>query len=155
MDIVITYHSGGQEDWGAGFGEDGGRIISVKVTPRSIKHPSKSLDCTSRQPLEIPHDRLRTGEQLEVTYTYKVTYEKNNTIKWSSRWDYILESMPHTNIQWFSILNSLVIVLFLSGMVAMIMLRTLHRDIVRYNQVSVFINLKYIFLLLIIFHLIF
>jgi hypothetical protein len=29
--------------------------------------------------------------------------------KWSSRWDYILESMPHTNIQWFSILNSLVI----------------------------------------------
>ncbi len=31
------------------------------------------------------------------------------------RWDYILESMPHTNIQWFSILNSLVIVLFLSG----------------------------------------
>jgi hypothetical protein len=33
----------------------------------------------------------------------------------SLRWDYILESMPHTNIQWFSILNSLVIVLFLSG----------------------------------------
>jgi flagellar biosynthesis protein FlhB len=33
----------------------------------------------------------------------------------SFRWDYILESMPHTNIQWFSILNSLVIVLFLSG----------------------------------------
>lgn len=43
--------------------------------------------------------------------------------------------MPHTNIQWFSILNSLVIVLFLSGMVAMIMLRTLHKDIARYNQV--------------------
>ena len=36
-------------------------------------------------------------------------------VRWSSRWDYILESMPHTNIQWFSILNSLVIVLFLSG----------------------------------------
>lgn len=57
-------------------------------------------------------------------------------MKWSSRWDYILESMPHTNIQWFSILNSLVIVLFLSGMVAMIMLRTLHKDIARYNQID-------------------
>jgi hypothetical protein len=57
-------------------------------------------------------------------------------VKWSSRWDYILESMPNTNIQWFSILNSLVIVLFLSGMVAMILLRTLHKDIARYNQVS-------------------
>jgi len=27
--------------------------------------------------------------------------QMNNNIKWSSRWDYILESMPHTNIQWF------------------------------------------------------
>lgn len=44
--------------------------------------------------------------------------------------------MPHTNIQWFSILNSLVIVLFLSGMVAMILLRTLHKDIARYNQID-------------------
>jgi len=36
----------------------------------------------------------------------------------------------------FSILNSVVIVLFLSGMVAMIMLRTLHKDIARYNQMD-------------------
>ena len=41
--------------------------------------------------------------------------------------------MPHTNIQWFSIMNSLVIVLFLSGMVAMITIRSLHKDIARYN----------------------
>uniref|UniRef100_A0A3B4DQP1 Transmembrane 9 superfamily member n=1 Tax=Pygocentrus nattereri TaxID=42514 RepID=A0A3B4DQP1_PYGNA len=34
------------------------------------------------------------------------------------------------------IMNSLVIVLFLSGMVAMIMLRTLHKDIARYNQMD-------------------
>ncbi|KAK2715452.1 hypothetical protein QYM36_010165, partial [Artemia franciscana] len=54
--------------------------------------------------------------------------------KWSSRWDYLLDSMPNSNIQWFSILNSLVIVLFLSGMVAIILLRTLHKDIARYNQ---------------------
>lgn len=57
--------------------------------------------------------------------------------EWSSRWDYLLESLPSANIQWFSILNSLVIVLFLSGMVAMILLRTLHKDIARYNQVRV------------------
>lgn len=75
-------------------------------------------------------------------------FQMNNTIKWSSRWDYILESMPHTNIQWFSILNSLVIVLFLSGMVAMIMLRTLHKDIARYNQVNaVFYVSSYIFMI--------
>uniref|UniRef100_A0A667XGC2 Transmembrane 9 superfamily member n=1 Tax=Myripristis murdjan TaxID=586833 RepID=A0A667XGC2_9TELE len=71
------------------------------------------------------------GERIETS-----PYKENNSIKWASRWDYILVSMPHTNIQWFSIMNSLVIVLFLSGMVAMIMLRTLHKDIARYNQVD-------------------
>uniref|UniRef100_A0A673ZXI9 Transmembrane 9 superfamily member n=1 Tax=Salmo trutta TaxID=8032 RepID=A0A673ZXI9_SALTR len=70
--------------------------------------------------------------RLEVS---RVQWEDKH-IRWASRWDYILESMPHTNIQWFSIMNSLVIVLFLSGMVAMIMLRTLHKDIARYNQMD-------------------
>jgi len=42
----------------------------------------------------------------------------------------------------FSIMNSLVIVLFLSGMVAMIMLRTLHKDIARYNQMDSTVSLK-------------
>uniref|UniRef100_A0A452E0G0 Transmembrane 9 superfamily member n=1 Tax=Capra hircus TaxID=9925 RepID=A0A452E0G0_CAPHI len=60
---------------------------------------------------------------------------ENKQIRWGSRWDYILVSMSHTRIQWFSILNSFVVVLFLTGMVAMIILRTLHKDIIRYNQV--------------------
>lgn len=42
--------------------------------------------------------------------------------------------MPDDQIHWFSIVNSLMIVLFLSGMVAMIMLRTLYRDISNYNK---------------------
>ncbi|XP_046529699.1 transmembrane 9 superfamily member 2-like isoform X3 [Equus quagga] len=61
---------------------------------------------------------------------------ENKRVKWASRWDYILESMPHTNIQWFSIMNSFFIVLFLSGMVATVILRTLYRDIIRYNQMT-------------------
>ena len=55
-------------------------------------------------------------------------------VRWASRWDYILNSLPHTNIQWFSLLNSVVITIFLSAMVAMVLLRSLHRDIMRYNQ---------------------
>lgn len=39
-------------------------------------------------------------------------------------------------IHWFSIINSVMIVLFLTGMVAVIMLRVLRRDITNYNQVS-------------------
>lgn len=138
VDLVITYHSGATEEWGNTFKQNGGRIISVKVTPSSIRHDPKleKPDCSNQQPLEIPAIPLEQGKQIDVVYTYSVKFVQNNTIKWSSRWDYILESMPHTNIQWFSILNSLVIVLFLSGMVAMIMLRTLHKDIARYNQMD-------------------
>lgn len=108
----------------------------LQVKPASINHANPDhLDCTNRNLLEIPNTLLK-DDKLSVTYTYSVKFIKNNTIKWSSRWDYILESMPQTNIQWFSILNSLVIVLFLSGMVAMILLRTLHKDIARYNQME-------------------
>ncbi|KAG5101775.1 hypothetical protein JHK84_046744 [Glycine max] len=56
-------------------------------------------------------------------------------VKWAYRWDtYLL--MADDQIHWFSIVNSLMIVLFLSGMVAMIMLRTLYRDISKYNQLE-------------------
>lgn len=56
-------------------------------------------------------------------------------MRWASRWDtYLL--MTDDQIHWFSIVNSLMIVLFLSGMVAMIMMRTLHRDISNYNQLE-------------------
>lgn len=130
VDIEIFYRDM-QHD--ANFLEEkhGGRIIRINVRPRSIKHSSdSSLDCSdSASPLPI-----KTGsEAAEITYTYSITWKKTD-VKWSSRWDYILDSMPQTNIQWFSIMNSLVIVLFLSGMVAMIIMRTLHRDIDRYNR---------------------
>jgi transmembrane 9 superfamily protein 2/4 len=101
--------------------------------------PPKDGDCgASLQaaiPLAVPANPP-DGSKVDITYSYTVTFKEDNNVKWSSRWDYILESMPHTNIQWFSILNSLVIVLFLSGMVAMILLRTLHKDIARYNQID-------------------
>ncbi|KAG9351354.1 hypothetical protein JZ751_022602 [Albula glossodonta] len=125
VDITLTYHSGENEGW------IGARLVGATLEPRSFKHGDQ-LSCEG-EPMDIP---LNSKDKIQLTYTYSVKYEKNNNIKWASRWDYILVSMPHTNIQWFSIMNSLVIVLFLSGMVAMIMLRTLHKDISRYNQLD-------------------
>uniref|UniRef100_A0A8C0S360 Transmembrane 9 superfamily member n=1 Tax=Canis lupus familiaris TaxID=9615 RepID=A0A8C0S360_CANLF len=97
------------------------------------KHSDENNLTCSGPPMEISGENT---EKLNITYTYSVRFEENKNIRWASRWDYILESMPHTNIQWFSIMNSFVIILFLSGMVAMILLRTLHRDIIRYNQIN-------------------
>lgn len=67
--------------------------------------------------------------------TVAVFVVQSSDIRWASRWDtYLL--MMDDQIHWFSIINSLMIVLFLSGMVAMIMMRTLHRDISKYNQLE-------------------
>jgi transmembrane 9 superfamily protein 2/4 len=132
VDIKIEYRDMSNDP---NFLDDtiGGRIIRIKVQPRSIKHSSAtSLNCA---PTAAPMAIGANDKDFSVVYTYSLVWEPTD-VKWSSRWDYILDSVPHTNIQWFSIMNSLIIVLFLSGMVAMIMMRTLHRDIARYNQLD-------------------
>lgn len=56
-------------------------------------------------------------------------------MKWASRWDmYLLEA--DDQIQWFSIVSSLVMVLFLSGVLAMIMVRILYRGISKFHQLE-------------------
>jgi len=42
--------------------------------------------------------------------------------------------MQDTQIHWFSIVNSVVVVFFLSGIITMIIIRTLRRDIAKYNM---------------------
>ncbi|CAA6666154.1 unnamed protein product [Spirodela intermedia] len=88
-------------------------------------------------PLRVVPNSLARQEvdaEKEVVFTYDVTFETSE-IKWASRWDtYLL--MNDDQIHWFSIINSLMIVLFLSGMVAMIMMRTLYKDIANYNQLE-------------------
>uniref|UniRef100_A0A671N602 Transmembrane 9 superfamily member n=1 Tax=Sinocyclocheilus anshuiensis TaxID=1608454 RepID=A0A671N602_9TELE len=106
VDITIVYHSGDETN---GMSP---RLVAATLEPRRSDFASSQYN-----------------EMVGKNY-------QNDDIRWASRWDYILVSMPRTNIQWFSIMNSLVIILFLSGMVAMIMLRTLHKDIARYNQMD-------------------
>nr|XP_025131935.1 transmembrane 9 superfamily member 2 isoform X5 [Bubalus bubalis] len=105
--------------------------IQLNYQHHCYKHVDENHLTCNGTPMEIPGD---STDKLNIIYTYSVKFEENKQIRWGSRWDYILESMSHTSIQWFSILNSFVIVLFLTGMVAMIILRTLHKDIIRYNQ---------------------
>lgn len=120
------------------------RIVGFEVTPHSVKHTyerwedgkTKLSTCNANTRTYVsstqePQELLEDGE---VVFTYDISFLKSD-IKWASRWDtYLL--MTDDQIHWFSIVNSLMIVLFLSGMVAMIMMRTLHRDISKYNQLD-------------------
>uniref|UniRef100_A0A804KR02 Transmembrane 9 superfamily member n=1 Tax=Musa acuminata subsp. malaccensis TaxID=214687 RepID=A0A804KR02_MUSAM len=119
------------------------RIVGFEVIPSSVKHeytdwdeknpkvhtcmPSTKITPSSNTPQEVAADAYNV-------FSYDVTFQPSE-IKWASRWDtYLL--MNDDQIHWFSIINSLMIVLFLSGMVAMIMMRTLYRDIANYNQLE-------------------
>ncbi|RKO92027.1 hypothetical protein BDK51DRAFT_30227, partial [Blyttiomyces helicus] len=104
------------------------RVVGVLVNPSS---QSKGCEASENQ-----RDFVKLDEKgnTDVKFTYSVHWEWSST-PWVTRWDnYLFVSDP--KIHWFSLINSVVIVLFLSGMVAMILLRALHKDIARYNALE-------------------
>mmetsp|Transcript_135274 Transcript_135274/g.201175 ORF Transcript_135274/g.201175 Transcript_135274/m.201175 type:complete len:626 (+) Transcript_135274:22-1899(+) len=117
----------------------GRRIVGFEVEPQSIKHS----DFDKSNPAATPDTCFRplqwqvVSEENagdDIVFTYSVEWEYHN-VKWSSRWDIYLQ-MTDTQIHWFSIVNSLLILIFLSGMVAMIIMRTLHADFRRYREME-------------------
>jgi transmembrane 9 superfamily protein 2/4 len=71
-----------------------------------------------------------------VIFTYDVVWEESE-VAWSNRWDVYLRGNPDDKIHWFSITNSTMIVVFLTVMVAMILVRTLNSDIAQVGVVRV------------------
>lgn len=76
-----------------------------------------------------------TGESMKILYSYEVHWQETD-IPWSDRWDVYLVGSPDDEIHYFAIVNSLMIVVFLTGAVATIMLRTLKKDIAGYNEMQ-------------------
>jgi len=120
--IEIRYHA--RED-------DNYRVVGVLVFPWShnTKEVNGQVTCEPSGAHEFKYDNTDT-----ITYTYSVNWVASNT-PWATRWDNYLHIFD-PSIHWFSLVNSIVIVLFLTGMVAMILLRALHKDISRYNAVD-------------------
>ncbi|WWC93097.1 uncharacterized protein L201_008062 [Kwoniella dendrophila CBS 6074] len=108
------------------------RVVGVLVYPRTVNSMisgSNSPDCFSTQPLY-----LSEATNNEFYYTYSISYIKSD-ITWGLRWDAYLHVFD-PKIHWFSLINSLVIVGFLTFMVMMILYRTISKDIYRYNQID-------------------
>merc|ERR1719329_935155 len=129
--IELQYHEDRDEF-------EGFRVVGFEVYPASIK---QKLQETPEGTVSTCEEDSRGAPLLEIDdlttsliYTYDVTWTASD-VRWASRWDTHLK-MGEGQIHWFSIVNSLLIVFFLSGMVAMILLRTLHRDIAKYNDLA-------------------
>ncbi|XP_059162863.1 transmembrane 9 superfamily member 4-like isoform X3 [Physella acuta] len=126
LNLILSYHK--RE-------ENALRVVGFKVRPQSfaaseIKIDEKTGSCDIsgvKNPMKINDDAT-----TEVLFTYSVEWEESD-IGWASRWDIYL-AMSDVQIHWFSIINSVVVVFFLSGILTMIMVRTLRRDIAQYNK---------------------
>jgi transmembrane 9 superfamily protein 3 len=92
---------------------NGNRIIEVNLTSENP------------QPIEV-------GRKLEFTYS---AHWKPTTKPFESRFTRYLEyDFFEHKIHWFSVFNSFMMVIFLCGLVALILLRTLRNDFARYAK---------------------
>ncbi|KAL2496633.1 Transmembrane 9 superfamily member 12 [Forsythia ovata] len=119
----------------------GYEIVGFEVVPCSVKYDPEKMAklhiydnfTTVSCPQELDNSQV-IREREKVSFTYEVEFVKSNT-RWPSRWDAYLK-MEGARVHWFSILNSLVVILFLAGIVFVIFLRTVRRDLTRYDELD-------------------
>ena len=109
------------------------RIIAFVAKPYSVKHdadaPAKTCSHGNFSLQSLPPQKASDDQ---VVFSYGVSWEETSEA-WATRWDVYLNVQDH-EIHWFNIVNSVLIVLILTAIVAFIFLRILRRDINKYNN---------------------
>jgi len=86
------------------------------------------VNLTSENPVPIEEGRL-------LQFTYSVTWKLETHKQFDNRFNRYLEyDFFEHKIHWFSVFNSFMMVIFLCGLVALILLRTLRNDFARYAK---------------------
>ncbi|KAL9281222.1 Transmembrane 9 superfamily member 11 [Arabidopsis thaliana] len=116
-------------------------VVGFEVVPCSFAHngeSTKKLKMYERYTTPIKCDStsvsMSVKEGQSIVFSYEVSFEESD-IKWPSRWDAYLK-MEGSKVHWFSILNSLMVITFLAGIVLVIFLRTVRRDLTRYEELD-------------------
>ncbi|XP_020109304.1 transmembrane 9 superfamily member 11-like [Ananas comosus] len=118
-------------------------VVGFEVAPCSVRHDRKlaeRLDMYDEYPAPIECDarspgmRVAAGER--VAFTYDVEFV-GSAVRWPSRWDAYLRSEGGAErVHWLSILGSLAVVAMLAAVAVAIMLRTVRRDLARYEALD-------------------
>ncbi|XP_006639690.1 transmembrane 9 superfamily member 4 [Lepisosteus oculatus] len=134
LSFVLYYHKEKVEE----EEEPNFRVVRFEVIPQSVA--LEDLKTDDKGTCTLPETSgngfaaqvIDPAKENEVLFTYSVHWEESS-VKWASRWDTYL-TMSDVQIHWFSIVNSVVVVFFLSGILSMIIIRTLRKDIANYNK---------------------
>eukprot|EP00096_Caligus_rogercresseyi_P006372 TRINITY_DN2275_c0_g1_i1.p1 TRINITY_DN2275_c0_g1~~TRINITY_DN2275_c0_g1_i1.p1 ORF type:complete len:597 (-),score=174.44 TRINITY_DN2275_c0_g1_i1:192-1982(-) len=79
-------------------------------------------------------NRVPLREGVVLHFTYEVIWKESN-VDFDDRFDrYLDPNFFQHRIHWFSIFNSFMMVIFLMGLVSLILLRTLRKDLARYSR---------------------
>eukprot|EP00096_Caligus_rogercresseyi_P004465 TRINITY_DN1873_c0_g1_i1.p1 TRINITY_DN1873_c0_g1~~TRINITY_DN1873_c0_g1_i1.p1 ORF type:complete len:628 (-),score=180.25 TRINITY_DN1873_c0_g1_i1:314-2197(-) len=133
LKFILSYHT--DDSLLNPDGRQAYRVVGFRVETSSFSKDSVKLGANGACEIQGGGDKqmeIIKSQENEVTFTYSVSWESSD-IRWASRWDIYL-NMADVQIHWFSIINSIVVVFFLAGIIAMIIIRTLRRDISRYNM---------------------
>jgi transmembrane 9 superfamily protein 2/4 len=106
------------------------RVVGVVVQPSSKKY-SGEPDCRDNHPQIVLGE---DGTPQEVKFSYSVYWRKSPTA-WATRWDKYLHVFD-PKIHWFWLIDTAIIVVILVLTVMSILIRTLKKDIARYNRLD-------------------
>ncbi|TGJ78488.1 hypothetical protein E0Z10_g10269 [Xylaria hypoxylon] len=127
-EIVIEYHK-------VRGHENQLRVVGAVVQPYSKAYaPGEGdVDCNDDSIGQVVLSE-NVDQITDVTFTYSV-YWKESPTAWATRWDKYLHVFD-PKIHWFSLINSAVVVVFLTITVTSVLFRALRKDIARYNRLD-------------------
>ncbi|CDK27824.1 unnamed protein product [Kuraishia capsulata CBS 1993] len=118
--LVIRWHK-----------EDGDRnkktIVGFEVYPKSVSDHHCPGASKNFKNFEI--DPTVLGNVI-IPFTYSVYWREQFDLSWKDRWNlYFAGEGDQSKMHWFSLVNSVVVILFLSTVVGAVLIRTLSKDI--------------------------
>ncbi|ODQ79435.1 hypothetical protein BABINDRAFT_161835 [Babjeviella inositovora NRRL Y-12698] len=101
-------------------------IVGFEVYPRSVS----DTQCPGARK-DFTNFRIDpAAESALIPFTYSVYWREERGVRWEDRWElYERDETRGEHIHWLALINSSVLVFFLSTIVAVVLLRTLNKDI--------------------------
>lgn len=155
LDFTVMYHVPDEyEAMGSSYLSKGNttyRIVGFEVSARSLRDAKCEAHGESDTTGVIAHRSAPPSEEagtmnlsvkralaseepaVNIPFTYSVKFVQSD-VKWVTRFDPLLKvSVGHKKIQWFAIINSLMLTLLLTATLAVVLVRTLRRDCARFG----------------------
>lgn len=100
--------------------------------------PQVDYSHSSYIPMDVDEwidDSADDDAKLTIPYSYSVYFREDKSIEWNRRWDlYFVNQEEGSKIHWLAIVNSLIICGLLTGIVLMILAKTVRSDIKGYRD---------------------